>query len=154
MKLGTISLTEVFRINTKFIELIFKKCMVNRAGNRNLDIVVIFILNSTFFFQVFYLLFWDRLFSWSSRLVPILGQWRILHWSTIFFIHEYRLSDELQEGVPKTSWVEISTVLRGGYRVFWCGQGRGSKLLFGNIGCCCFFFFLHSSLNELRNISE
>lgn len=53
MKLGTISLTEVFRINTKFIELIFKKCMVDRAGNRNLDIVVI---------------------SFSSFLSSILGQ--------------------------------------------------------------------------------
>ena len=60
MKLGTISLTEVFRINTKFIELIFKKCMVDRAGNRNLDIVVIFILNSTI--------------SFSSFLSSILGQ--------------------------------------------------------------------------------
>lgn len=59
MKLGTISLTEVFRINTKFIE-IFKKCMVDRAGNRNLDIVVIFILNSTI--------------SFSSFLSSILGQ--------------------------------------------------------------------------------
>lgn len=54
MKLGTISLTEVFRINTKFIELIFKKCMTN------LDIVVIFILNSTI--------------SFSSFLSSILGQ--------------------------------------------------------------------------------
>lgn len=53
MKLGTISLTEIFRINTKFIELIFKKCMVDRAGNRNLDIVVI---------------------SFSSFLSSILGQ--------------------------------------------------------------------------------
>lgn len=60
MKLGTISLTEVFRINTKFIELIFKKYMVDRAGNRNLDIVVNFILNSTI--------------SFSSFLSSILGQ--------------------------------------------------------------------------------